>query len=74
MNTNIKHSNALLIIKYECKKQTSSYEPRHDKTNKVTMHPAKSQISLGVHSVLSVFTWHNHFVGFVMLQLISTGT
>ena len=26
-------------------------EPRHDKTNKVTMRPAKTQISLGIHPV-----------------------
>ena len=31
------------------------YEPRHDKTNKVTMRPAKAQISLGIHPVWSVF-------------------
>ena len=31
---------------------------RHDKTNKVTMHPAKTQISLGIHSVWSVFAEH----------------
>ena len=28
-------------------------EPRHDKTNKVTMRPAKTQISLGIRSVWS---------------------
>ena len=27
------------------------YEPRHDKTNKVTMRPAKTQISLGIRPV-----------------------
>ena len=27
------------------------YEPRHDKTNKVTVHPAKTQISLGIRPV-----------------------
>ena len=27
------------------------YEPRHDKTNKVTVHPAKTQIRLGIHPV-----------------------
>ena len=26
-------------------------EPRHDKTNKVSVHPAKTQISLGIRSV-----------------------
>ena len=29
------------------------YEPRHDKTNKVTVRPAKTQISLGIHPVWS---------------------
>ena len=29
------------------------YEPRHEKTSKVTMLPAKTQISLGIHSVWS---------------------
>ena len=26
-------------------------QPRHDKTNKVTVSPAKTQISLGIHPV-----------------------
>ena len=29
----------------------TEYEPRHDKTNEVTVHPAKTQISLGIHPV-----------------------
>ena len=29
------------------------HEPRHDKTNKMSMHPAKAQISLGIRPVLS---------------------
>ena len=29
------------------------FEPRHDKTNKVTVRPAKTQISLGIRSVWS---------------------
>ena len=28
-------------------------EPLHDKTNKVTVHPAKNQISLGIRPVWS---------------------
>ena len=28
-------------------------EPWHDKTNKVTVRPAKTQISLGIHPVWS---------------------
>ena len=31
------------------------YEPRHDKTNKMSVHPAKTQINLGIRSVWSVF-------------------
>ena len=30
-------------------------EPRHDKTNKMTVRPAKTQISLGIRPVWSVF-------------------
>ena len=33
--------------------RTASNEPRHDKTNKVTVRPAKTQISLGIHPVWS---------------------
>ena len=29
----------------------SKYEPRHDKTNTMIVHPAKTQISLGIHPV-----------------------
>ena len=32
---------------------TLKYEPPHDKTNKMTVHPAKTQISLGIHPVCS---------------------
>ena len=32
------------------------YEPRHDKANKISLRPAKTRISLGIHSVWSVFT------------------
>ena len=28
-----------------------TYEPRHDKTSKVTVRPAKTQISLGIRPV-----------------------
>ena len=51
---------------------------RHDKTNKMSVRPAKTQISLGIHPVLSEsmlpdlsLRWaHTHFVGFVMSRLI----
>ena len=29
----------------------SSFQPHHDKTNKITVHPAKTQISLGIRPV-----------------------
>ena len=32
---------------------TEPFEPRHDKTNKVTVRPAKTQISLGIRPVWS---------------------
>ena len=31
--------------------QHSSFEPPHDKTNKMTVRPVKTQISLGIHPV-----------------------
>ena len=34
----------------------ATIEPPHDKTNKVTVRPAKTQISLGIRPVWSVFT------------------
>ena len=40
------------------------YEPRHDKTNKMTVRPAKTQISLGIRTQIS------HFVGFVTILLV----
>ena len=38
------------------------YEPRHDKTNKVIVRPAKTQISLGIRQVWSessLTAWRN---------------
>ena len=35
---------------------SKKYEPPHDKTNKMTVRPAKTQISLDIHPVWSVFT------------------
>ena len=29
----------------------NTYEPRHDKTNKMSVHPAKTQISLGIRPI-----------------------
>ena len=42
-------STNVILLRY----LNSAYEPRHDKTIKVTVHPAKTQISLGVRPVLS---------------------
>ena len=39
-----------------------SFEPPHDKTNKVTVRPAKTQLSLGIRSVWSessLSAWRN---------------
>ena len=40
----------------------TQYEPRHDKTNKVSVRPAKTQISLGIRPVWwksSLAAWRN---------------
>ena len=39
--------------KYQIRLTQSIYEPPHDKTNKVAVRPAKTQISLGIHPVWS---------------------
>ena len=36
-----------------------SYEPQHNKTNKMNVRPAKIQISLGIRPVWSVFAVHS---------------
>ena len=38
---------------HEDKKWVERFEPPHDKTNKVTVHPAKTQISVGICPVWS---------------------
>ena len=42
----------------------SIYEPRHDKTNKMTVRPAKTQIRGDAQADLSLRCAHTHFVGF----------
>ena len=45
-----------------CLDQSATYRPRHDKTNKMSMRPAKTQISLGIRLVWSessVSAWRN---------------
>ena len=39
--------------KFQSEGMQNYFEPRHDKTNKVTVRPAKTQISLGIHQVWS---------------------
>ena len=41
---------------FQCCFLLLAYEPRHDKTNKVSVHPAKTQISLGIRPVWSEFS------------------
>ena len=64
---NIIYGNSLLNMYYKVKHQSDvfkvyfakrylhrflcAFEPRHDKTNKVTVRPAKTQISLGIRPV-----------------------
>ena len=36
-----------------CQRNKNTYEPRHDKTNKMNVCPAKTQISLGIRPVWS---------------------
>ena len=40
----------------------TEHEPRHDKTNKVTVRPAKTQISLGAQSLC----WFCHVAAHIM--------
>ena len=47
-NDLLKRNNA---HKTKLKKKLSTHEPRHDKTNKVSVCPAKTQISLGISPV-----------------------
>ena len=50
---------------YWCKRpETSSWsdEPRHDKTNKMSVSPAKTRIILGIHPVWSVSSLCAHWV------------
>ena len=48
-----------LLMRY----MLSKYEPWHDKTNEVSVRPAKTQISLGIRPVWSessLSAWRNH--------------
>ena len=48
------HDLALMIL-HHILAIVNAFEPRHDKTNKVSVRPAKTQISLGIRPVLLVF-------------------
>ena len=41
------------LKEYEVIHATSALEPRHDETNKMSVRPAKTQISLGIRPVWS---------------------
>ena len=45
----------IFVVQYFVMTFGTLYEPPHDKTNKVTVRPAKTQISLGIRPVWSVF-------------------
>ena len=47
LNSNLSSFFFSLITKMPCK-SVSTNEPPHDKTNKITLRPAKTQISLGI--------------------------
>ena len=52
----------LTAVISQTQKNETTNEPRHDKTNKVTMRPAKTQINLGIRPVWSessLTTWRN---------------
>ena len=53
MHINKKRKLTGITTKEVCKFtiKTASYEPPLDKTNKVSVGPAKTQISLGIHPV-----------------------
>ena len=76
---NFRVSKILEFLWYSTLKLAEAYEPPRYKTSKMTVRPAKIQISLGIRPVRSVFAqadlslrWaHSHFVGFVMRQLKS---
>ena len=58
-NINNKDTN-IWWTKTKTRQQRTPFEPRHDKTNKVSVCPAKTQISLGLHpgwSASSLSTW-----------------
>ena len=40
-----------LIVQFRHPFDAATYEPRHDKTNKRSVRPAKTQISLGIRPV-----------------------
>ena len=64
----IKTGTCLKLVGRECSIPSTNhsslekYEPRHDKTNKMSVRPAKTQISLGIRPVWSessLSAWRN---------------
>ena len=47
--------NSIIIFHVTIPSTWNVYEPWHDKTNKKSVRPAKTQISLGIRLVWSVF-------------------
>ena len=48
-----------IFIKIHSSWKLQKYEPWHDKTNKMSVRPAKTQVSLGIRPVWSVFEVHS---------------
>ena len=53
METGNKHQGNISMQKLPVAQHSCTYEPPHDKTNKMTVCPVKTQISLGIHPVWS---------------------
>ena len=49
----MKITNGMQLKHLKWSKQSSTFEPRHDKTNKMSVRPTKTQISLGIRPVWS---------------------
>ena len=52
-NAKKKKKNPVLRMNQRAAKESWQFEPRHDKTNKMSVQPAKTQINLGIRHVWS---------------------
>ena len=52
-NTRVDFRKIEITIKVNNRQSTYKFEPRHDKTNKMSVRPEKTQISLGIRPVWS---------------------